>query len=79
MKNTGLPLSAAYISPEGEILELHDFEPHSTNSVPASSDRIQFVLETPRGWFDQNGISTGTLIRAESGPLAEAFRFSRPR
>lgn len=78
MKNTSLPLSAAYISPEGEILELHDLEPHNTNSVTAGSDRIQFVLEAPHGWFRQNNISTGALIRTESGPLLDAFQRRRP-
>ena len=32
MKNCPLPLSAAYIDPEGVILEIHDLQPHNTNS-----------------------------------------------
>ena len=35
MKNCPLPLSAAYIDPEGVILEIHDLQPHNTNSVVA--------------------------------------------
>ena len=51
MKNCVIPLSAAYIDPDGTILEIHPLQPHDTNSVVAASDRIQFVLETRQGWF----------------------------
>jgi len=74
MMNTILPLSAAYIDPEGIILEIHDLQPHNTNSVVASSDRIQFVLEVNQGWFARHHVSTGMLVRAESGPLREIGR-----
>ena len=73
MKNTPLPLSAAYIDPDGLILELHDFEPHNTNSVTAGSDRVQFVLETTRGWFERNHVGVGTVLRTERGSLLETF------
>ena len=39
MKNTKIPLSAAYINPEGVILEIHKLEPEDTNSVTAGSDQ----------------------------------------
>ena len=71
MKNTPLPLSAAYIAPDGTILEIHDLHPALTNSVEATSDRVQFVLEVNQGWFQRHNISTGVLVRAESGPLAQ--------
>jgi uncharacterized membrane protein (UPF0127 family) len=74
MMNTVLPLSAAYIDPEGVILEIHDLQPRNTNSVVADCERIQFVLEVNQGWFKRHNISTGTLVRAESGPLRELSR-----
>ena len=74
MKNTPLPLSAAYIDPEGIILEIHDLKPFNTNSVFASSSRIQFVLEVNQGWFKRHNISTGVLVRAQSGPLRSLVR-----
>ncbi len=73
MKNCPLPLSAAYIDPEGIILEIHDLQPYNTNSVPASSERVQFVLETNQGWFRRHNIGPGTLVRTERGSLAETF------
>jgi uncharacterized protein len=73
MKNTSLPLSAAYISPDGVIQEIHPLEPFNTNSVVAKVDNIQYVLETPQGWFDRHNISTGTVVRLDSGSLHETF------
>ncbi len=77
MKNTPLPLSAAYIDSEGMIREIHDFKPFDTNTVTAASDRIQYVLETKQGWFQRNNISTGALVKTEHGTLQATF-FRRP-
>lgn len=73
MKNCPLPLSAAYIDPEGVIEEIHNLEPHNTNSVVAASDNIQFVLETNQGWFSRHHVTTGMLVRTEYGPLVDTF------
>lgn len=77
MKNCPLPLSAAYIDPEGVILEIHDLQPHNTNSVVASSERVQFVLETNQGWFKRHNVNPGTVIRTEHGTLTETFFHQR--
>src|SRR2546430_822673 len=73
MMNTYVPLSAAYIDPDGVILEIHKLEPLNTNSVTAASDRIQYVLETREGWFDRHNIRTGMVVRSEYGPLRSTF------
>jgi uncharacterized membrane protein (UPF0127 family) len=73
MKNTQVPLSAAYIDPEGVILEIHNLQPHDTNSVTAATDRVQYVLETAQGWFERHHIGTNTLIRTEHGKLSDSF------
>jgi hypothetical protein len=73
MKNCPLPLSAAYIDPEGVILEIHDLQRYNTNSVVASSDRVQFVLEANQGWFGRHNVTTGMVVRTERGPLKDTF------
>jgi uncharacterized membrane protein (UPF0127 family) len=73
MKNCPLPLSAAYIDPEGIILEIHDLQPHNTNSVVAASEQVQFVLEVNQGWFGRHNVTTGMVVRTERGPLRETF------
>lgn len=73
MKNCPLPLSCAYMDPQGVILELHDMEPQNTNSIVANSDNVMFVLETTRGWFERNGVRTNMIVETERGPLAQTF------
>lgn len=73
MKNCPLPLSAAYIDPEGVIQEVHDLQPFNTNAILAASDNIRFVLETPQGWFAQHHIGPGVAITTERGPLMQTF------
>ena len=77
MKNCYVPLSAAYIDPDGVIQEIHDLQPQNTNTVVATSDNIRFVLETPQGWFDRHHVRTGMTVRTEKGPLADTFRAQR--
>ena len=73
MKNCPLPLSAAYIDPEGVIQEIHEFQRYNTNSVVAASDNIRFVLEAPQGWFQKHHIGPGIAIATERGPLMQTF------
>jgi hypothetical protein len=73
MKNCPLPLSCAYITPDGAIAEIHDLEPFNTNSVVANSGDIQYVLEVNQGWFGRHHIATGTIVKTERGALQETF------
>jgi uncharacterized membrane protein (UPF0127 family) len=73
MKNCPESISAAYISPDGTIEEIHHLEKNDTNAVVAATDNIQFVLETKEGWFNRHNIAPGTVIRSERGSLAENF------
>jgi uncharacterized membrane protein (UPF0127 family) len=67
-------ISAAYISPDGVIQEIHHLEKMDTNAVLAATDNIQFVLETSDGWFTRHNVGIGTVIRTEKGSLAETFQ-----
>ena len=73
MRNTVIPLSCAYIDSEGIILELHDLKPLNEEPVPASSDNVQYVLETRLGWFARNKVGVGSLVRTERGSFQETF------
>jgi uncharacterized membrane protein (UPF0127 family) len=78
MRNTVVPLSAAYVDSEGVILEIHDLEPLNEVSVVANSDQVQYVLEVNRGWFERNQIRPGAVLRSERGSLRDTF-FARPQ
>jgi len=73
MKNCPESISAAYITPDGVIQEIHHLEKNDTNGVVAARDDIVFVLETRDGWFQRHNIGVGTVIQSEKGPLAEVF------
>lgn len=73
MKNCPESISAAYITADGVIQEIHHLEHDDTNAVLAARNDIQFVLETKDGWFTRHGIGVGTVIISEKGPLAEVF------
>jgi uncharacterized protein len=73
MKNCPVPLSAAYIDPNGVIQEIHTLEANNTNAVDATSDNIRFVLETSQGWFERHHIGVGTSVSTEHGNLMDTF------
>ena len=73
MKNCYVPLSVAYIGPDGTIEEIHPLQVQDTNTVFSTANNIEFALETPQGWFDQHHVTTGMVIRTERGSLLETF------
>lgn len=77
MKNCPESISAAYITVDGKIAEIHHLEKEDTNSVFSVTDNIQFVLETSDGWFARHHIPVGTVITTEKGSLAQTFLSGR--
>jgi uncharacterized membrane protein (UPF0127 family) len=61
MKNTLVPLSIAYISRDGVILEIRDLEPGNLRPV-VSGRSCRYALEVPRGWFDREGLGPGDRL-----------------
>jgi uncharacterized membrane protein (UPF0127 family) len=65
MKDTPLPLSAAFVDDDGTILKIADLQPHSLE--PESSEHpVRFVLEVNQGWFRERGIQPGWRL---AGPV----------
>lgn len=73
MRNCLVPLSAAYIEPDGKIAEMIDLQPGDERGVQSRTSNIQFVLEVPQGWFKRHNITNGVVIRTERGSLMETF------
>jgi uncharacterized membrane protein (UPF0127 family) len=73
MTNCPVSESAAYISPDGVIEELHHFEKNDPTPVVATNQNIQFVLETADGWFARHNVNVGMVITTEKGSLADTF------
>ncbi len=58
MKNTLLPLTAAFVADDGTIVNLADMQPQ-TEAAHCSTKPVRFVLEMNQGWFAKKGIKTG--------------------
>lgn len=58
MKNTLLPLTAAFVADDGTIVNLADMKPQTTDSH-CSTKPVRYVLEMNQGWFGKKGIKAG--------------------
>ena len=70
MKNTLLPLTAAFVADDGTIVNLADMKPLTEDSH-CSAKPVRYVLEMNRGWFAKRALQAGTKL---SGPLFEPRR-----
>jgi uncharacterized membrane protein (UPF0127 family) len=69
MKNTLIPLSVAFIDPNGVILEIHDMKPLDETITRSDSDQVAYALETNLHWFALNGIKPGDKIEPPPATL----------
>ena len=58
MKNTLIPLTAAFIADDGTIVNLADMQPKSEQSHCAAKP-VRYVLEMNQGWFAKRNIKAG--------------------
>ena len=66
MKDTPTPLSIAFISAEGKILQIEDMEPFS-HAVHQSRMSARYALEMKQGAFAALGIKEGDMISFPAG------------
>ena len=64
MKNTLLPLTAAFVADDGTIVNLADMKPQTTDSH-CSDKPVRYVLEMNQGWFAKKGIKAGSRLRGQ--------------
>lgn len=68
MKNTILPLTAAFVADDGTVVNLADMKPQTTDSH-CSDKPVRFVLEMNQGWFKSHSIKAGFKL---AGPVFAA-------
>ncbi len=68
MKNTLIPLSAAFIADDGTIVNIEDMKPLVLDGH-CSTQPVRYVLEMNKGWFAKKGIKAGNKLQ---GPLFQA-------
>jgi len=65
MKNTLLPLTAAFVADDGTIVNMADMKPQTTNSH-CSEKPVRYVLEMNQGWFAKRGIKAGFKLSGQA-------------
>ena len=70
MKNTLIPLSAAFLSDDGTIVNIEDMKPLVLDGH-CSIQPVRYVLEMNKGWFAKKGIKAGAKLQ---GPMFQAPR-----
>jgi uncharacterized protein len=68
MKNTLIPLTAAFVADDGTIVNLEDMKPQTTEPH-CSVKPVRYVLEMNKGWFAKKGIKAGSKL------VGEPFRY----
>lgn len=61
MRNTLIPLTAAFVADDGTIVNLVDMKPRSEDSH-CSAKAVRYVLEMNQGWFAKRGIKAGARL-----------------
>ncbi len=69
MRNTLIPLTAAFVADDGVIVNLADMKPLTTESH-CSTQSVRYVLEMNQGWFAKRGIKAG--FKLGGSPFGQA-------
>ena len=62
MKNTLLPLSAAFVADDGTVVNIEEMKPQTLDGH-CSLKPVRFVLEMNAGWFAKRGIKPGSKLQ----------------
>ena len=66
MRNTLIPLSLAFMTADGTIIDIQDMEPLSEESH-VSPAPVAYGLEVNQGWFERNGVAVGDVMTIVGG------------
>jgi uncharacterized protein len=61
MKDTLLPLTAAFVADDGTIVNLADMKPLALDAH-CSEKPVRYVLEMNQGWFAKKGVKAGSKL-----------------
>ena len=61
IKDTLIPLTAAFLADDGRIVNLADMQPLDERSH-CSTEPVRYVLEMNQGWFQSKHIQPGSKI-----------------
>ena len=71
MKDTLIPLTAAFVADDGVIVNLADMQPRDERSH-CPSRPVRHALEMNQGWFEAHGVKVGDVVKGlETVPNGE--------
>jgi uncharacterized membrane protein (UPF0127 family) len=70
MRNTYIPLSIAFISADGTILNVEDMAPHDQSRHPSRGPAL-YALEMRKGWFAERQLGPGTRVTGLPPPAKQ--------
>jgi len=62
MRNTYVPLSIAFVDPQGVITNIRNMRPLDEITRHRSTRKAMFAIEVRQGWFRDNGIRAGQRV-----------------
>ncbi len=62
MKDTTIPLSIAFVSRDGEIVDVQNMEPLDERTFHQSPRPALYALEMNRGWFGRHEVAVGDRV-----------------
>jgi len=65
MKDTGIPLSIAFLDKNGKVTDIIDMEPYSTQPV-RSSRLCRYAIEANRNFFTEAGLLVGDRVNLDT-------------
>jgi hypothetical protein len=67
MKDTLIPLSAAFLDRDGRVLRILDMEPCEADPCPVYDPGVSYVaaVEANRGAFERLGVAVGDVAQLE--------------
>ncbi len=61
MRNTRIPLTAAFVADDGTIVNMENMKPQTLDSH-CSAKPVRYVLEMNQGWFAKKGVKPGSKL-----------------
>jgi len=61
MKNTFIPLSIAFVGPDGKIINIDEMQPHDEGTHTSRGPAL-YAIEMRKGWFTERGIKSGDAV-----------------
>lgn len=61
-RNVAFPIDVAFYDDQKNLVHVGHLDPHQESPISANSNRIKYVVETQKDWFDKNNVKSGSSI-----------------